>query len=73
VRDALFQCDRCGRPALSVFSLAGDRHLVFEPVRPDDPSLSDSERALAATGTMVRASKCGTWLRATAREAEHGA
>ena len=72
MRDALYACDRCHRPALSVFNLQGERHLVFDPVSPDDPTLSDSERAMAANGTMVRASKCGTWLRATAREAEHG-
>ena len=69
MKDGIYICDRCRRPALSVFNLTGERHLVFDPVSPDDPTLSEPERRLAENGTMVRASKCGTWVRA---EARHG-
>ena len=63
MRYQLFKCDRCSRPAMSAFDLQGERHLVFESIAADDPTLFPFERTHAANGTMVRAAKCGTWCR----------
>ena len=48
---------------MSAFDLQGERHLVFESIAADDPTLFPFERTHAANGTMVRAAKCGTWCR----------